>query len=119
MADPNLRRNNLAAKLAAMTVERGCTPAEAATATRLLAAMQNKTAMPDEQGLDFYRMMLWYAQVRGYKTGWAAHMFKGEFGHWPRFNNPEPLKPDDPTLDLIDAWRRQAAKEMRAKEQGL
>ena len=40
------RRRDLAEKLAAMTVERGCTPAEAETAARLLAALSSDRELP-------------------------------------------------------------------------
>ena len=42
---------DLAEKLAAMIVERGCTPAEAETAARLLAALSSDRELPDLQAV--------------------------------------------------------------------
>ena len=33
--------------------------------------------------LRFYRQLLWIAEERRYKPGWAAHKFKEKFGTWP------------------------------------
>ena len=74
------RRRDFAEKLAAMTVERGCTPAEAETAARLLAALSSARELP------FYRMLLWHAR-HGYRPGWAGIMFKSEFGRRPDFGD--------------------------------
>jgi hypothetical protein len=50
------RRRDLAEKLAAMTVERGCSPADAETAARLLAALSS------DRELQYRRMFLWHAR---------------------------------------------------------
>jgi hypothetical protein len=97
------RRRDLAEKPAAMTVERGCTPAEVETAARLLAALSSDRELP------FYRMLLWHARKHSYRPSWVGIMFKGEFGRWPDFGDLEPLEPDE-------AWRRQAARELKGKK---
>jgi hypothetical protein len=104
------RRRNLAEKLAAMTAERRSTPAEAETAARLLVALSSNREIP------FFRMLLWYALGQDYRPGWVGIMFKNEFARWPDFGNLEPLEPDAPMRDRLEAWRRQAAREMKRKE---
>jgi DNA repair protein RadD len=48
-----------------------------------------------EQKLTFYRMLIGYAEERGYKSGWAANQYKQKFSVWPRgFGDPAPLEPD-------------------------
>ena len=38
-------------------------------------------------------MLVWIAEERGYKLGWAAHKFKEKFGDWPRDRFVRPLEP--------------------------
>jgi hypothetical protein len=104
------RRRDLAEKLAAMTVERGCRPAEAETAARLLAALSS------DRELAFYRMLLWHARKHGYRPAWAGIMFKSELGRRPDFGDLEPLEPDAPMRDRLEAWRRQEARELKRKK---
>ena len=33
---------------------------------------------------EFFSGLLWIAQERGYKAGWAAHAYREKFGVWPR-----------------------------------
>jgi hypothetical protein len=101
------RPRDLAEELAAMTVERGCTPAEAETAAWLLAGLSFDRELP------FYRMLLWHARKHGYRPGWAAIMFKSEFGRRPDFGDLEPLEPDASMRDRLEAWRRQWARELK------
>jgi superfamily II DNA or RNA helicase len=42
----------------------------------------------------FYRGLLWIAQERSYKPGWAAHKAKEKFGTWPASNNVSAAPPD-------------------------
>ena len=104
------RPRDLAEELAAMTVERGCTPAKAETAARLMAALSS------DRELLFYRMLLWHARKHGYRPGWAGIMFKSEFGRRPDFGDLEPLEPDAPMRDRLEAWRRQWALELKRKK---
>jgi hypothetical protein len=104
------RRRDLPEKLAAMPVERGRTPAEAETAARLLAALSSDREIP------FFRMLLWSARRQDYKPGWAGIMFKNEFGRRPGFGDLEPLEPDAPMRDRLEAWRRQGARELKRKK---
>jgi len=41
-----------------------------------------------------YSGLLWYAQYKGYKRGWAGNKFRDLFGHWPNGLFPEPQQPD-------------------------
>jgi hypothetical protein len=101
------RPRDLAEELAAMTVERGCTPAEAETAARLLAALSSGREPP------FYRMLLRLARKHGHRPGWVGIMFKSEFWRWPDIGDLEPLEPGAPMRDRPEAWRRQAVRELK------
>jgi superfamily II DNA or RNA helicase len=42
----------------------------------------------------WHSMLIYLAQERGYKSGWAAHKYKEKFGDWPsRFTVPQPIEP--------------------------
>ncbi len=65
-----------------------------------------------------------YAQVKGYKQGWAAFKFKEKFGDWPsRFTTPKPIAPSHEVLSWIRSQtslgqRRKAGPHEGAKDQG-
>lgn len=40
---------------------------------------------PIEQQKRFYRALLEYARYKGWKDGWAAHMYRTRYGSWPPF----------------------------------
>lgn len=52
--------------------------------------------------LRFFRQLLWMANERGYKHGWAAHKFKEKFGAWPTWRTAPPEAPDD----AVRSWVR-------------
>lgn len=61
-------------------------------------------ATPEER-LQFHRELLWIAQERGRKPGWAAHHYRNKFGVWPPtppWNAPEPA----PAGAIVRAWVR-------------
>jgi superfamily II DNA or RNA helicase len=42
----------------------------------------------------WHAMLIYIAQERGYKSGWAAHKYKEKFNEWPsRFTVPQPVEP--------------------------
>ena len=42
----------------------------------------------------WHAMLIYIAQERGYKSGWAAHKYKEKFNEWPsRFTVPQPIEP--------------------------
>jgi DNA repair protein RadD len=45
--------------------------------------VRNGNGAAPHQQMAAYKNMLAVAQKRGYKLGWAAHLFKERFGHWP------------------------------------
>lgn len=58
-----------------------------------------------EERLQFHRELLWIAQERGRKPGWAAHHYRNKFGTWPPtppWNAPEPA----PAGTIVRAWVR-------------
>jgi superfamily II DNA or RNA helicase len=58
-----------------------------------------------EEQRNFYRMLAWIANDKGYKQGWAAHKFKEKYGHFPVARNVQLLEPDAATR----AWVRSRA----------
>jgi DNA repair protein RadD len=58
---------------------------------------------PDEQA-SFYRQLMWLAQQRQRKPGWAAHRYKDKFGQFPpwNWNNAQPL----PASGAVISWSR-------------
>jgi len=50
---------------------------------------------------DVYSMLLWVAQERGYKPGYAAAKFKDRYGHWPRGLLALPKPPDAILLNWL------------------
>jgi DNA repair protein RadD len=51
----------------------------------------------------FYGELLWYANSREFKPGWAAHKFKEKFGGWPDWaiKNAKPVEPSLATKNWI------------------
>jgi hypothetical protein len=59
----------------------------------------------------------YYAEMKGYKPGWAGMKFKKLFGCWPNGESIE--EPQAPTTDLMRWFWKQAAeysREMRKRE---
>ncbi len=50
----------------------------------------------------FYQMLLWIAQQRGRKTGWAYHAYQAKFGAEPKWRDVAPIPADEVTR----AWVR-------------
>ena len=110
-----------------MAIERDCTPAEAETAARLRAVLSSDRELP------FYRILvescglgsrisetvlLRHAHKHAHRSGWGGIMFKSEFWRWPDIGDFEPLEPDAPMRDRLEAWRRQWARELKRKKPG-
>jgi hypothetical protein len=51
----------------------------------------------------FFRQLRAVQQMRGYKSGWAAHKFKDKFGHFPpwAYNDLAPAAPTDAVLSWV------------------
>jgi DNA or RNA helicases of superfamily II len=62
--------------------------------------VQGTTATAAEK-LEFYRQLLWIAQERRYKPGWAAHKFKEKFRTWPTVRDVEPMVPEQATRSWV------------------
>ena len=43
-----------------------------------------KSSFPKAMKQDWYSQLLFYARMRGYSEGWAAHKYREKFGVWPR-----------------------------------
>ncbi len=70
----------LARKIAKVVVEDG----ELREVRRLDPnTVRNGNGYAPHQQMAAYKNMLAVALKRGYKIGWAAHLFKERFGHWP------------------------------------
>jgi hypothetical protein len=47
-----------------------------------------------DERLTFYRQLLYIANERGYKAGWAAHKYREKFNDWPPSRSAEPMVPN-------------------------
>lgn len=63
----------------------------------------------------FYSMLVFVQQQRGYAQGWVAHKFKERFGHWPRGLIEAPAAPDTAFLNWMKSQQIAFAKR-RQKE---
>lgn len=75
---------------------------------------QRKATHEDKQR--FYSMALWMARERGYKTGWAANLYRKKFTVWPRGLSESMVAPDRNFLNFDKAQRIAYAK-AREKQQ--
>ena len=50
---------------------------------------------------EFYSQLIWYAQVKGYKSGWAYHKYKEKFNSAPNGLSSSPKHPTQETLNWI------------------
>ncbi len=64
----------------------------------------------------FHRQLLWFANERGYRPGWAAHKFKEKFGDWPH-GTPTPMEPTPEVRSWIRS-RTIAYAKARQNERG-
>jgi DNA repair protein RadD len=62
----------------------------------------------------FYSELLYFAKLRGYKDGWAAHKYKEKYGNFPRGLNSEAVPTSQKTIRWIQsrniAWAKSKAK---------
>jgi superfamily II DNA or RNA helicase len=63
---------------------------------------------------NFYSEALHYAKIRGYKEGWAAHLFKEKFGSFPRGMSMVTSPPTTKTLNWIRSRQIAYAKRRTA-----
>jgi len=70
----------------------------------------------DADMLRWQRELIYIANERGYRPGWAAHKFKEKFGRWPRRNDAAP----QPASAEVRAWvrSRQIAYAKAMEKQG-
>jgi superfamily II DNA or RNA helicase len=57
-----------------------------------------------------YAMLLWWADYKGYKRGWAGNKFRELFNHWPDGLYPQPREPDMVMLKWIKHTQIRYAK---------
>jgi hypothetical protein len=50
---------------------------------------------------DFYSQLLYYAQAKGYKSGWAFHKYKERFNANPNGLSSTPMHPSPQVLKWI------------------
>ena len=61
----------------------------------------------------FYYQLRWIAMELGRKPGWAAVVFKDEYGLWPPWEWSKRLLPFEPTEEMVKKVRRRDAKAAR------
>jgi DNA repair protein RadD len=72
-----------------------------------------QTYGPQERA-SMHAQLVWIAQERGYKRGWAAHKFKERFGSWPTARNINPVRPDEATRAWVRSRQIAYAKAQRS-----
>ena len=74
-----------------------------------------------KSGIDkqqFYSELLYFARMRGYKDGWAAHKFRERAGVYPNGLRPDPLPPSVETQKWIRSRAIAFAKSRHRPQQG-
>lgn len=70
----------------------------------------NRTIPPDAKR-DFYAGLMWHAQSKGYRPGWAAHQYREKFGVWPNAHkDATPKRPNDDVIGWITSQNIRKAK---------
>jgi DNA repair protein RadD len=73
------------------------------------------TAHSTDEKADFYSQLLWIAEDRGYKRGWAAHKFKEKFSEWPESRLAKPMPPSDAVRRWVRSRQTAYARAMQVK----
>jgi hypothetical protein len=74
-------------------------------------------AIKDTGSKNVYGGLLWYSQLRGWKQGWAAFVFKEIFGVWPRpQDKTEPICIIGSDLEEWVMRRKRSAKDKRPRK---
>lgn len=80
----------------------------------LIELTEKKAEATKEEKQRFYSMCLWLAKERGYKRGWAANLYRGKMGVWPRGLADAPAEPDPAFLNYEKsrriAWAKRRAQ---------
>jgi DNA repair protein RadD len=69
-----------------------------------------------DEKLGYYQQLLYIANERGYRIGWAAHKYHKKFGDWPPlgWRSAEPLPPEPATLSWVRSQQIAYAKSRAA-----
>lgn len=62
----------------------------------------------------FHQQLVWIAQDRGYKNGWAGYKYKEKFGTWPRNRFALPVEPSDEVRRWVRSKQIAYAKSQQA-----
>lgn len=73
-----------------------------------------KTAMLKEQKQEWYSGLLWIANQRGYKRGWAANKYREKVGVWPHGLDDVPVPASPEIMNWVKsrqiAWAKRRAQ---------
>ena len=67
-----------------------------------------------EQKQEWYSMIKYIAQSRGYKSGWIAHTYKSKFDVWPKGLSDISLEPSDEVASYVTSCLIRNSKRKRA-----
>jgi DNA repair protein RadD len=67
----------------------------------LLRNGQANSAYDPHLRMGWHAMLVYIAQTKGYKPGWAAHKYKEKFGTWPASRHIEPKEPSPEVLSWV------------------
>jgi DNA repair protein RadD len=79
---------------------------------------RNRRSRPSGQDRrQFLRELMWIADEKGFKPGWAAHKYREKFGEWPSFSGAvDPAPPSDVTRSWVRSRVIAYAKAMGKKK---
>ena len=78
-----------------------------------LIEITGKRALPTRaEKQQFWSMLLFYCDGRGYKRGWASHKYREKFTVWPVRLSDNPIQPDIPFSNWILSKQIAYAKKM-------
>jgi len=75
-----------------------------------LIELEKEIVEPNFDKKDFYAELLYYSRQKGYKDGWASHVFKEKYKHFPHSKKIDPKKPTEYVLAYIKYHNIRQAK---------
>ena len=68
---------------------------------------------------NFFAQLLYYSRQRGFRDGWASHVFKQKYGHWPHSKQIFPIATGKDVIGFIQHLNIRRAKSRNIRELNL
>ena len=68
---------------------------------------------------NFFAQLLFYSRQRGFRDGWASHVFKQKYGHWPHSKQIFPIATGKDVIGFIQHLNIRRAKSRNIRELNL